>query len=425
MDYIVVGAGIAGLAAADHLRELGHNVLVLECEDKPGGRMASVMLGDVPADLGAQFIATKYKNILAASRRIGLQTIKLRIKKTGIHHGNSIDYLNPESPLSILAFKGLKPINRLRALLGLGWTIVKPPYIRVERLEDGLSLDHEKAATYFAKSTGQEVVTNLLDPVLNGLAFYDLDNSSAGYFKAAALKLLTLKTLSYPKGIGELSQHLASKGNIVYGARVQGITRQTKTVKISVQLGKKSLQITAKNVIVAVPGDRVLGLLETPTQAEKTFFSSVRYTSAVILHCRSKTGLPDGNSVVFFRPSTEKRIAAIHLNPYAKGRDATYFVVTLANDYANDYMHGKVSQAEVSKLIESKIGKQAKLEILHSQNWPSAVPIYHPGYITKLTEFEKTITPRDLVLYCGDYLKGGFTEAAFTSGTETAKLALK
>ena len=38
---VVIGAGIAGLAAAFRLQQAGANVLVLEAADRPGGRMTT------------------------------------------------------------------------------------------------------------------------------------------------------------------------------------------------------------------------------------------------------------------------------------------------------------------------------------------------------------------------------------------------
>lgn len=38
MDVVIVGAGLAGLSAACHLRGMGHDVLVVEAGDVPGGR---------------------------------------------------------------------------------------------------------------------------------------------------------------------------------------------------------------------------------------------------------------------------------------------------------------------------------------------------------------------------------------------------
>ncbi|MEB3290470.1 MAG: FAD-dependent oxidoreductase [Leptolyngbya sp.] len=54
---VVIGAGLAGLAAAQELQRLGHSVTVVEARDRIGGRVwTSHQWPDVPLDLGASWI---------------------------------------------------------------------------------------------------------------------------------------------------------------------------------------------------------------------------------------------------------------------------------------------------------------------------------------------------------------------------------
>lgn len=53
---IVVGAGIAGLAAASRLRRAGIDYVVLEARDRIGGRLHTIDLAGVPVDLGGSWI---------------------------------------------------------------------------------------------------------------------------------------------------------------------------------------------------------------------------------------------------------------------------------------------------------------------------------------------------------------------------------
>lgn len=55
-DVIVVGAGIAGLAAARWLVDDEVDVLVLEARDRVGGRIWTVDMGGAPVDLGAAWV---------------------------------------------------------------------------------------------------------------------------------------------------------------------------------------------------------------------------------------------------------------------------------------------------------------------------------------------------------------------------------
>ncbi|XP_014259163.1 lysine-specific histone demethylase 1A-like isoform X2 [Cimex lectularius] len=53
---IVIGAGIAGLAAAQQMQQFGMDVIVLEARDRVGGRIATFRKGPYIADLGAMVV---------------------------------------------------------------------------------------------------------------------------------------------------------------------------------------------------------------------------------------------------------------------------------------------------------------------------------------------------------------------------------
>lgn len=75
---VIVGAGISGLAAARELKEHGvTNVIVLEAQDKSGGRIKTDYSGVVPFDLGASWIHGKLNNpITSLAQKAGLQTFE-------------------------------------------------------------------------------------------------------------------------------------------------------------------------------------------------------------------------------------------------------------------------------------------------------------------------------------------------------------
>ena len=58
-DVVVIGAGLAGAAAATHLHASGLRVSVLESQERVGGRMASTTRARCLFDHGAQFFTTR------------------------------------------------------------------------------------------------------------------------------------------------------------------------------------------------------------------------------------------------------------------------------------------------------------------------------------------------------------------------------
>ena len=71
---VVVGAGFAGLAAADALLTAGVEVTVLEARDRVGGRVHSHRLADGSVvELGAEFVLPGYEILRETVERLGLE----------------------------------------------------------------------------------------------------------------------------------------------------------------------------------------------------------------------------------------------------------------------------------------------------------------------------------------------------------------
>ena len=74
-DVIVVGAGLAGLTAARKIRAGGKSVLVMEAQNRVGGRTLSEDIGDGEiADLGGTFIGPTQDHIAALVKEFGIGT---------------------------------------------------------------------------------------------------------------------------------------------------------------------------------------------------------------------------------------------------------------------------------------------------------------------------------------------------------------
>src|SRR5262245_50391241 len=73
-DVLIVGAGVAGLAAAERLSSSGRSVRVIEARDRVGGRIFTLFPTtlNAPIERGAEFIHGKPPNLWTVVETAGL-----------------------------------------------------------------------------------------------------------------------------------------------------------------------------------------------------------------------------------------------------------------------------------------------------------------------------------------------------------------
>jgi monoamine oxidase len=76
-DVVVIGAGLAGLAAARRLVASGHEVTVAEARDRVGGRTEGLVLEDgTPLELGGQWVGEGHTRMHELIGELGLSTFR-------------------------------------------------------------------------------------------------------------------------------------------------------------------------------------------------------------------------------------------------------------------------------------------------------------------------------------------------------------
>ncbi len=72
-DVAVVGAGVAGLAAASRLVAEGREVVVLEARDRVGGRLWNTEIGGEANELGGEWVAPYHSRLQALLHELGIE----------------------------------------------------------------------------------------------------------------------------------------------------------------------------------------------------------------------------------------------------------------------------------------------------------------------------------------------------------------
>ncbi|GAB3302616.1 NAD(P)-binding protein [Epidermidibacterium keratini] len=74
VDVVIVGAGFAGLSAAERLVSMGKSVRVVEGRDRVGGRSLTGEVAGVKVDLGATWVSRRHTAIRGLADRVGCTT---------------------------------------------------------------------------------------------------------------------------------------------------------------------------------------------------------------------------------------------------------------------------------------------------------------------------------------------------------------
>ncbi len=222
---VIIGGGVTGLTAAYELAKAGLPVTVLEADGDVGGLAGSFDVGGVALERFYHHWFKSDVHILDLIRELGLgDNIVFRETRTGLYYANTFYRLS--SPLDVLKFSALPPLDRLR----LGWLAV-----RVKGVRDWRALENMTAKEWLLKLAGPNVYRVVWEPLLKGkFGRYAEDISAVWFWNKIALRGGSrgkggAETLAYYKGgFGSMIAALRARvealgGRVVTNAPVTGI----------------------------------------------------------------------------------------------------------------------------------------------------------------------------------------------------------
>ena len=275
VDVVVVGAGISGLMAARNLVKAGKDVLVVEADDRVGGRVLNHTLTDGSViESGGAFVGPTQNRIFALSDELGVTTFKEYVDGKNVYAAKGMK----------LKYSGTVPPDPL--ILADAAILEK----RIDRMSKQVPVDApwtaKKAAQWDAISVDQWIRRNTLIPRVRDVLLSYLqpafgtdgkdmsllfllwfiatagDESHPGTFARSSGTADSAQDSRYVGGSALIPLRMAEAlaDRVALNAPVRRIAQTDSAVEVSTDRGT----VQAKRVIVAVPPPLALNIEWSP-----------------------------------------------------------------------------------------------------------------------------------------------------------------
>jgi monoamine oxidase len=260
-EVVVLGAGIAGLAAAWNLQRQGYSVRVFEAQDVPGGRVKTIRApfkNGGYAEAGAVRIPNNHRYLMKYIRLMGLESKLVAYQDDGRHlwylQGKRFTTPQGEWPLA-----GLKPEERANPLAmlgrywGPGFQAVGDPTRPDFPTASALTLDSQRLAEFFRRNGASEA----------WLQLFFAAEGTVGRVNALAITALEgapndgehTHTYGLVGGNDQLPKALANAlgGRVIYNSPVVRLAHRSDGVTVTVRNRAGLQEVRADHCICALP----------------------------------------------------------------------------------------------------------------------------------------------------------------------------
>lgn len=401
-DVVIVGAGLAGLRAAQVLARRGLDVVLLDGADRPGGRIATDVVDGFRLDRGFQVLNTSYPALRAALRG-RLEPLRLRTFEPGAAirgaDGRLHTFANPArrpSQAWATATDGLLPLWDKAKLVAWTARVLASPRHRTAQL-----IDRSAAQDLAAAGLDGPVVDRLLRPFLSGVLGESALSTSSAYVRLL-WRSFALGSIAVPGGgMGALPARLAAG----LPAGVLHLRRSATDVRPGV-VHTADEEFAARAVVVAtdpVTAGRLLPGLATPDMLALTTYYHVPPTAPArspMLHLDAKGG-PIANTVVLTAAATE----------YAPAGQSLVSSTVLGGP-----IEETVVRRELARIYGVPTGDWAHL---HTSEIREALPAFRAG-----RPLRSDVALGDGLFVAGDHRDTPSQQGALVSGRRAAEAVL-
>ncbi len=438
---VVIGGGIAGLAAAVELQNTMREVLVVDASDRPGGVLRTDHIDGYVIERGPNTIQVKAP-MLGLLRRLKLESILVRAapesQRRFLFCGGRLEPI-PMSPLAFFRTPLLTTRGKLRLLA--------EPFVR-RRDATG-----ESVAEFMGRRLGAETVGSLVGPFLTGVyagdeqqlgaeaVFGGLVDLERRYGSIAVGALLALRrrgerglrgSYSATEGLGPLARKLAEwlVEPPVLGSRVTALRRDGAHWQVSVSGPGGDQCFRAQRVVVATPAYDAAEILRGPGGEVADALAAIEYAPVVGIPLAvdpSQVRTPiEGFGFLVPRDAGIRLLGTLFMsrmfpNRAPAGRELLQCLLGGRRwpevfDLPDDLVIRQLLDD-----LERILGLGAEPRALTVTRWRRAIPQPDRGHVRRIAGIRAALSKLPGIALAGAYLDGVSVADTFASGVRAAR----
>jgi oxygen-dependent protoporphyrinogen oxidase len=317
---VVVGAGLAGLAAAWRLVREGRRVTLLERTERPGGRALAQREDGFALEPVPALLTRDDRHLLAWIEEVGLrdELLPLRPLTTAVAHAGGPQATEVRRLFDVRRVPGVRLLHALR-LVRLPRLMARyEAALAFEAPERSAPLDDRSLADFCGLYFGSSVLEQWMGPRVTAGCLGDLDRMSRAQFlrEYAAHGLVRPGLLR--GSLVELAERAAAALSVRTGCRAESLERNSDgRLRVITDAGEA---LAADAVVLATPAAeaaRVAGPLLSPS--ERSDLESVRYAPAIAVVAALRRPLSSHPQQILVPRSERSPLEMALLEPGAPG----------------------------------------------------------------------------------------------------------
>jgi oxygen-dependent protoporphyrinogen oxidase len=446
---VVIGGGIAGLAAAHRLLASGVRVTLLEATGRVGGKLQSGEIEGVRVDLGAESMLARRPEGTGLARAVGLGD-RLEPPATATSAVWTRDVLRPMPKGHVMGVPG-----DASALAGL---LSAEGLARIEHEKDLAPTavgDDVAVGAYVAERLGREVVDRLVEPLLGGVYAGDAYRIS---MRAAVPQLFEAARThdSLLEGVRDIQARAAGRqtggpvfmgldggigtlpGAVADAVRAQGGDIRTETPVLGLTRAADGWRVRtdrgtldADAVVLATPAWSASALLASESPAAAAELGRVEYASMALVTMAFRradvAGMPEGSG--FLVPPVDGRTikaSTFSSNKWgwvARGAGDLFVLRTSVGRYGEE----QALEREDAELVDvsltdlrAAVGLTARPVATEVTRWTGGLPQYPVGHLARVARIRDEVARLPGLRVCGAVYEGVGIPACIASGQRAA-----